>query len=61
MTRENRTHKETDINEKPQHIIYNINMADRFEKNLQEKLKDYERPVPEDIWKGIEQGMAGRR
>ena len=36
-------------------------MADRFEKNLREKLKDYERPVPEDIWKGIEQGMAGRR
>ena len=61
MTQENRTHKEKDINEKPQHIIYNINMADRFEKNLREKLKDYERPVPEDIWKGIEQGMAGRR
>ena len=61
MTREDRTHKETDTNEKPQHIIYNINMADRFEKNLREKLKDYERPVPEDIWKGIEQGMAGRR
>ena len=49
MTQENRTHKEKDINEKPQHIIYNINMADRFERNLREKLKDYERPVPEDI------------
>ena len=36
-------------------------MADKCEKNLREKLKDYERPVPEDIWKGIEQGMAGRR
>lgn len=38
-----------------------MNKADRFEENLREKLKDYERPVPEDIWKGIEQGMAGRR